>query len=553
MNLILFSALFLSDGPRMLGHVTRPDGGFETQIILTNALDHQVTGTLEAYTVDGELIRSVTLSLGSQQARYDRIETLFGSDQVSHIRIMGDSGLAVTAAYTSDSGGSPAHVQASPETSTRWVVLPGDWTQVWDGLAVINSGDQNTDVTIELVYKTSDVFETKVLENVAPMEKRLLVFSDEFPEILESRFQLSAPQPLSVVALRGSQGTSQTPYLWENVAIDVSLDQVTDTGFDFASRAPWFPCPELTELSGATFVTIADDVFHFFGEENRRELIHTASMPVGSYRQIGLWLQLDCPQSGLCDHWDRSGSLELVLNPEQDPSEWRYLELTRFITPYRTTMCQFIDLTSVASLLSGELVFRSWIDTWVGPGHASGDGWNLTLRGVFLPGPRPPAPEVVNVWGRRSLIVGQRAEGETVEEQTEPFSFYVGEDVTRVEAHLIATGHSFGNTMNCAEFCEMKQNVLVNGSTFSVLNWRGDCESNPVSPQSGTWRFDRNGWCPGAIVPGQVIDISQAVQYGSNNTLDFDVRLLNDEIYENLNPVDLLPSQWLSLKLYLYR
>ena len=56
-----------------------------------------------------------------------------------------------------------------------------------------------------------------------------------------------------------------------------------------------------------------------------------------------------------------------------------------------------------------------------------------------------------------------------------------------------------------------------------------------------------------AIVPGQIVDISKAIQFGAQNRLDFDVRLLNGDVYENTNPVDLLPSQWVSLKLYFYR
>ena len=89
-----------------------------------------------------------------------------------------------------------------------------------------------------------------------------------------------------------------------------------------------------------------------------------------------MWFQLDCPENGLCDHWDRSGSVQLVLNPdapEGEPKET--LELLRHITPYRIGMCHFVDVTPLAHLLKGKQTLNSWIDTWVGPGHAQGEGW----------------------------------------------------------------------------------------------------------------------------------------------------------------------------------
>ena len=95
--------------------------------------------------------------------------------------------------------------------------------------------------------------------------------------------------------------------------------------------------------------------------------------------------------------------------------------------------------------------------------------------------------------------------------------------------------------------------MSFNGTIFSTNPWRDDCEFNPVSPQYGTWEYDRNGWCPGGVAVGDLVDITDAVQMGSDNTFDFDIVLANGSVYENTTPVDLLPTTATSLKLYVYK
>ena len=160
---------------------------------------------------------------------------------------------------------------------------------------------------------------------------------------------------------------------------------------------------------------------------------------------------------------------------------------------------------------------------------------------------------MINIWGKRNITVGQSGEGETVDDQIEPVSFTIPEDATRVVAHLTTTGHSFGNTYNCAEFCEMRHDMLFNGDVFSTNPWRGDCDVNPVSPQYGTWEYGRNGWCPGAVSVGDKIDVTDSVNIGGENTFDFDILLANGSVYQNTSPVDLLPTTATSLKLYVYK
>ena len=247
---------------------------------------------------------------------------------------------------------------------------------------------------------------------------------------------------------------------------------------------------------------------------------------------------------------------ERVIQPARSEMEmdWEYVEIMRHITPYRVGMCEYVDITPLAPLLTGRRTLVSWIDTWVGPGHSDGEGWRITWDFVFYPGEDRTPDEVVNIWGLRSIEVGNLEPGRTVDDQIEPVALAIPADATRVEARLITTGHAFGNALNCAEFCVMRQDLWLNGERRSVVPWRTDCEHNPVNDQQGTWLYDRNGWCPGAITIGDIVDITDMVTPGDTAELDFDIRLGDGSESENTIPGGgLTPIEWVSLQVYIYR
>jgi hypothetical protein len=156
---------------------------------------------------------------------------------------------------------------------------------------------------------------------------------------------------------------------------------------------------------------------------------------------------------------------------------------------------------------------------------------------------------VTNVWGRRSITLGYPDPPKDVDTQTPAERVPIPPRAKRVEARLVATGHSFGATLNCAEFCRMRQDLLVDGTSFSHDFWRGDCERNPVSPQSGTWQYDRNGWCPGAVAVGKRLDLTAAIEPGREASVDFDTRLYDGTEYVNTKKVDIDPYEWVSMQI----
>ncbi len=325
--------------------------------------------------------------------------------------------------------------------------------------------------------------------------------------------------------------------------------------YDFVGPRPWYLCPgEEPPPADATVVVGFDRADHSFGAEDRRTLVQEVVFPPAQdWDQVGLEILLECPESGLCDHWDRTATLQLVTNPEAPEAEWQVVELARYITPYRVGMCTYVDVTPLGGLLAGTRTLRSFVDTWVGPGNSSGEGWRVTTRFVFYPGAARQADQVVPVWGFRNVVLGSTDPALAVDAQLEAVTVPIPADATRVEAHLVTTGHAYENGDNCAEFCPLRQDLSVGGVTRSVLPWRSDCEFNPVLGQQGTWRYDRNGWCPGAVAVGDRVDVTDLVTPGADAVLGLDVRDLAGEVWVNSAPGSWLPNEWVSLVLYIWR
>lgn len=73
------------------------------------------------------------------------------------------------------------------------------------------------------------------------------------------------------------------------------------------------------------------------------------------------------------------------------------------------------------------------------------------------------------------------------------------------------SGHQFDNPTNCAEFCYKVHSLDVNGSMVAEWQIMQECADNPLHPQGGTWIYDRAGWCPGAKVTQQDIEITSYI------------------------------------------
>ena len=196
-----------------------------------------------------------------------------------------------------------------------------------------------------------------------------------------------------------------------------------------------------------TSVIAFDGEHVYFGDENRRTVDTQVTFPTLdlAYERTTLAFALRCPNNR-CDWWDRLGRLSLVEDVGTDNE--REIEILRFITPYRLEGSWRVDVSDLRPLLHGDVTLRVFIDTWVGPGHANGDGWLVDASFEMLGGIPDLMPiAVIPLWPPHSVTYGDPAA--PIDEQIE---IALPEGIRAARVRTLVTGHGQGNAENCAEF-----------------------------------------------------------------------------------------------------
>ena len=266
-------------------------------------------------------------------------------------------------------------------------------------------------------------------------------------------------------------------------------------------------------------VVFAEEYIHY-GAENRRSVDIEVTFPdaTTSYSSLTGRFALSCPNNS-CDWWDRYGNFGIVLDAGTE--EEKFVELDRFITPYRVGMSWEADLTALRPLLTGAVTLRVFIDTWVTKGHEQGDGWLFDAEIDFVGGsaPSPQVVSVIPVWGHLSWSAG--LPDSPVETQVVPQTVDLPEAAAYTLRSFI-TGHGWNNAQNCAEFCEQDHFYTVAGEEFGREVWREDCsETVTDGTQQGTWQYSRAGWCPGAQVFPWDTAVTDWVKGGSSTEVSY--------------------------------
>jgi len=241
-------------------------------------------------------------------------------------------------------------------------------------------------------------------------------------------------------------------------------------------------------------------------------------------QQVLLYYRLECPAApGDCDPWDRLGYLQVLretaLGRDTEP-----VEIARIVTPYDITGSNYpgsctwvIDVSDYEPLLHGRVTLSNYIESWIGGER----GWIVTLDFAFIEGQPEYKPyQIINLWQNYWCVYGDPSR--PIEDVLRPIDVPVEAEADLVKVRVITTGHGQGNTGNCAEFCSKVHSITVNGTSWEHNLWRADCSTNPCSPQGGTWRYPRAGWCPGADVVPWDVDVT-AASSGSLATIDYSV------------------------------
>lgn len=212
--------LFAFPQERLISHVSQTSGGFTPGVIIAN-LD--VLGahsfTLTPYAQSGLQGERATGTVMPGETMCLTLRELFGAFEVSHFVISDSDGILVTTTYESVHGdGSRVSVHESCAQSAAWGIYPGNWDAVWDGVAVVNVGEGETEITVKRFSSDGSLLAAQSMGSLASRAKKLFVLGSFFDLVPNSHFVVRADEPLAVTAISGSLDNR---FLWENRAVEL--------------------------------------------------------------------------------------------------------------------------------------------------------------------------------------------------------------------------------------------------------------------------------------------------------------------------------------------
>jgi hypothetical protein len=274
-----------------------------------------------------------------------------------------------------------------------------------------------------------------------------------------------------------------------------------------------------------------------------------ANLPDGSkeYQNITMDFTLGCSDGG-CSHWDYTVNmsigeytgeidstissidtigimpvvLDTVWNTPFEVIEW--YELGRMITPYGNYMdfgwtgnnygfddtwnkTWSYDVTMMEPLLHNNVPVRIKFSGW----PQNGRGFSSKMQFTYTEG--TPTRRVTNI---QKIYGGGTYTNSTQFEQDILPSKNINVTANNADFRFIVTGHG-----QDGEFTPIKYRTLANNTLIREENiWRADCSENTLSPQGGTWVYNRANWCPGDDVEEHWFELSDYVSSGS---FDLDV------------------------------
>lgn len=240
-----------------------------------------------------------------------------------------------------------------------------------------------------------------------------------------------------------------------------------------------------------------------------------AEFPV---RRILLTLTYACPDSMRCADWDY---LDHVLVRPLNTTDT--FELARMLTPYGGLFKRGWQFSWVSDVSDLQTVLRDSVEVMhvhhgYEPFHDR--GWAVTMDLRYITGP-PIAP----ILGIKEIYRGQFPLGdadEPLEEALKPVSLAVPPGTEWLTIRSQQTGHGMNPEDGCGEFCAKWRSILVDGHEVQRRRLWKECASNPLSPQAGTWIFDRADWCPGELQPPDRITVPVA-DGTVGHAVDFDM------------------------------
>ena len=263
-------------------------------------------------------------------------------------------------------------------------------------------------------------------------------------------------------------------------------------------------------------VRVFDSYFVHAGDRTPRLEADFSGVPERVARVVAT-LTLAEPEVGY-DHWDKKGVIH-IWDPRGDDAGPERFEVLRFITPFRKGWTWKADVTHLLPLFEDTRTLGCDIGTYM-------KGWLVTFDLDFYPGEPDLEPLSVAMLWSGDVEIGNP---DNPPSQTfAPRSLVVPDGATHARVLTTATGHGMDpNTDNAGEFMPLGRTLSVITDRGEVVEWNNlwneDVYLNPCRPQRGTWKFDRAGWAPGALVLPWVVNASPIIIPGGQMTVSYEL------------------------------
>jgi len=205
---------------RWVAHITQDGGGFTTRFIFNNS-GASASMQLFGYSNEGDLLEQVDLTIQEESYQTLSYQELFSVPEISHFSIFGDETVQVLTAIKAIHGqGASAHLNENNVFESPISFFSGEWESIFDGIALINTGDEPIQVNLTASPVGQDA-QTIVIENqLAPKAKCLNVLESTFEVMPEdTRITIQCSGPFSLIALRGTNPDVIPGFLFQNHAL----------------------------------------------------------------------------------------------------------------------------------------------------------------------------------------------------------------------------------------------------------------------------------------------------------------------------------------------
>ncbi|MBP1672347.1 MAG: Peptide-N-glycosidase terminal/Peptide-N-glycosidase terminal [Bacteroidetes bacterium] len=236
-------------------------------------------------------------------------------------------------------------------------------------------------------------------------------------------------------------------------------------------------------------------------------------------RKITMYVHFACPDSMRCADWDYSDRilLERVNGVNGSNKNW---ELGRVITPYGGFFAKDWHFTWEQDVTDFSLILRDSCEiNYIHSGYEPNDdrGWLLSIEFEIITGTPTAKPISITQIYNDHFEYGNSAN--PIEKQMVPVSFMGDPKCAYAQLRVIQTGHGMDRPDNCGEFCSKYREIILNNQLINKRQMWKKCGDNPLSPQAGTWIYDRANWCPGDLVDIETFDLK--INPNQQNQLHF--------------------------------